>query len=240
MSQRISVRRAKIQEDKAKRQMVWAILIAFVGGLAFLFVLMPLIFRFVIGIARSGDPFQVIQQDELPPQQPVLEPLPQDTKEKQLTVKGYTEPKAQVQLIVDNNEQGATTAGEDGVFQFDLSLEEGEHQIFVYAEDEAGNESVESTHYTVTIDTTIPELSVETPEDRAVFTLRREQSLPVRGKVSEEATVFVNSSRVRTDEEGNFSTTIQLGEGENKITLRAEDKAGNQTEEVIRTVEYRP
>ncbi|MCD8484121.1 Ig-like domain-containing protein [Candidatus Woesebacteria bacterium] len=240
MARKISTRRAKIEERQARRQAFLAIVVAVLIGLFFLFVMMPLILRAAISLARNENPFQTEVEDTLPPQKPVIQPLTEFRSEKNLEITGYTEAGAQVSLFADGNELDELTADDSGAFTFTTTLEEGEHKVWLLAEDEAGNSSGITETYSVTIDTTKPTLEITEPENNKTFTLPREKTITVAGKMSEKGRVFVNGSRNATDEEGNFSTRLQLGEGSNTIKLYAEDEAGNRSDEQEVTVEYNP
>jgi bacillopeptidase F len=235
----VSSRRAQVQERKAKRQLFWSIMAALVLGIIFVFFLMPLLFSFVVSIARRGQPVQETG-DVIPPQRPVLQPPAQFQNQKALVLTGFTEAGAQAQLYLDNSQSNVAAANESGEFSFTLELEEGEHELWVSAADEAGNISSESQHYSVAVDLTAPTLELTQPEDGAVFTLPRERTQTVKGKVSEKAQVRVNGALTQTDAEGNFSAMIQLAEGRNEIAVTATDQAGNSSEEKKIAVEYRP
>ncbi len=233
------MRRATIQEKKAKKQGMIAVVFGVIILLVFVFVLVPMLFDLAVRSARQGSG-PTLQADTLPPQRPVMNPLPPFSKETEYELKGYTEADAQVSLVIDGVEAMVSRADDDGAFSFTFSLTEGEHDIWTVAQDEAGNVSPESERYAVTVDVTAPTVSLESPTNGQVFTLPRERVLTIKGKVSEAGIVFVRGSRVSTDSEGNFSTTMSLGEGANEITYYAQDFAENTSEEHTLTVEYRP
>jgi hypothetical protein len=240
MAERISARRAKIQENQARKQIFWAVILTGVLGLVFLFVFIPLLFRGVILLAgRSGQPVSD-PSDTIPPQVPAFPAIAPYLSNSKVEINGFTEPKATVYLILDEQEAGKTTAQDDGSFLFTTDLAEGEHTLYLYSEDASGNTSQNSPRYTTSVDKTAPTLEVSSPQNSAVFTLRREQTLDVQGKASEEGYVYVNASRIATDSEGKFVSRLQLGEGENTLTLHAEDLAGNSSPETVLSVEYKP
>jgi hypothetical protein len=235
---RITTRRTRLEQQKAKRNLILAIFVALGLGLLFLFVLIPLIFQFAIEFARSRD-VEVQVSDTLPPQKPVFQPPQEFTAEKQLMIDGYTEASAQVELFVDGQSRSTTQADESGSFTFQLELEEGEHSIVVEAADAAGNTN-STEQYPVVVDVTVPTLQVEKPEEGQVFTLRTERVVTVEGQMSEAGTVYVNGSLNTTDQDGKFRTNVTLGEGENILKIRGEDKAGNASEEQEIKVRYQP
>ncbi len=240
MQKRVSLRRATIQEKRAQRQGVAAILFGIVLLVVFIFVLIPLLFDGAVRFARRGGKGNILVSDTLPPQRPVLTPLTEFSKSTNFEVKGFTEAKAQVSLLVDGSEQSTSQADSDGAFMFSFTMAEGEHEVWVIAQDESKNMSPESVHFPVVVDTTTPSLAIESPQSGAVFTLPRERVLSIKGKASEKGIVFVNGSRVMTAEDGAFTSTLTLSDGTNEITFRVEDLAGNSSDEQKIPVEYRP
>jgi hypothetical protein len=240
MQKRVSLRRASIQEKRAQRQGVVAIVVGIVLLLLFIFVLIPLLFDGAVRFARRGGKGNILNSDTLPPQRPMVTPLSEHSKSTNFEVKGFTEAKAHVTLVVDGSVQSETEADNEGAFTFAFTMSEGEHEVWVVAEDEAKNMSPESERFPVKVDTTTPSLTIESPQAGAVFTLPRERVLSIKGKASEKGTVFVNGSRVTTAEDGTFSSTFTLGNGGNEITFRVEDEAGNTSDEQKISVEYKP
>lgn len=240
MQRNVSLRRAKIQENKAKNQAVIFSVFSIVLLLVFVFAIVPLVFDLAIRFARSNGTGLTANEDTLPPQRPVLAPLPDASNQTDFKITGFTEAGAKVSLIVDGGEVNSITAGADGDFSFDQTFGEGEHEIWTVAYDEAENQSPLSDTIKIVIDKTTPSFTIDQPQDGAVFTLPRERVLTIKGKASEKATVFVNSSMISTSDTGEFETSIQLGEGKNELTLKAQDAAGNVSDEKKISVEYRP
>lgn len=58
-------------------------------------------------------------------------------------------------------------------------------------------------------------------------------SVVVRGKTSPNAEVFVNDQSTRADANGNFSLTVNLDEGENKLVVSANDAEVNVVEQSL-------
>lgn len=78
-----------------------------------------------------------------------------------------------------------------------------------------------------------PRIHIVSPEDGDVFS---DPLIRAEGKASNVARLFINGRQVFTDEAGNFSDTLLLGEGHNIIELRAEDRFGRtqiKTREVV-------
>ncbi|HDH63404.1 MAG TPA: hypothetical protein ENF66_01765, partial [Firmicutes bacterium] len=115
------------------------------------------------------------------------------------------------------------------------NLKEGNHTFSVKAKDEAGNES-EVLTYTFIVDITPPELEVTSPQDG---TLAKDKLIDVTGKTEPNIKVDVNGIIVNSDSQGNFTASYSLNEGDNLLTIKAIDKAGNETVKKIH-VTYKP
>lgn len=240
MVQRVSVRRAQIEEKRARKQVLIAGIVAVVVGSLFLFVVVPLMLRGVIFIAQRTSPITQDEEQAIPPQAPVIGAPAEYNNTGVLELAGFTRANTEVTLIVNEQERDTTRSNAEGAFSFAVNLGEGEYELYLYATGDDKNTSPDSARYNVVVDRTVPRLEVTDPVDGTVLTLRREQNITVKGTLSEVGFVMVNSSRVRTNADGEFQTQIQLGEGENTITFRGEDLAGNQSVEETRNVTWNP
>ncbi len=112
--------------------------------------------------------------------------------------------------------------GEDGRFEVQAEIEEGENEIVVTASDLAGN--TVTFRRTVTLDMTPPSLELLSPQDGTLLNVRQ---VTVEFSVSDDAEqVYVNGKRVLGT--GQLDAVVMLGEGENPITLLAIDRLNNQ------------
>lgn len=106
--------------------------------------------------------------------------------------------------------------------------DDGSHTIKLDASDNDGN-AASTVSLTVKIDTVPPALTVTTP---AEGTVTNQTSITVSGTASDvtssPVTVKVNNTPVSV-EDGAWSTEVALTEGENTITVVAEDSAGKTT-----------
>jgi uncharacterized protein YfaP (DUF2135 family) len=118
----------------------------------------------------------------------------------------------------------------DGWFAASYLLTSRENLLAVESRDRAGNVNVTYLH--VTLDDQPPVFTIKTPADG---TLTSATEVEVEGSVSNEdldATVYVNGERVA--QEGRFTTTVVLEEGENRIEVRAIDPNGRESVLVLR------
>lgn len=115
------------------------------------------------------------------------------------------------------------------------NLKEGSHTFSVKAKDEAGNES-EVLTYTFIVDITPPPLEVTSPQDG---TQAKDKLIDITGKTEPNIKVDINGVVVNSDSEGNFTASYSLNEGDNLLTIKAIDKAGNETVKKIHVI-YKP
>jgi hypothetical protein len=73
-------------------------------------------------------------------------------------------------------------------------------------------------------------LEVIEPKENATY---NDPSIKVSGKTSAYAEVYVNDIQTKADEKGYFSLNYNLDEGENLLTITANDKNGNYAEKEI-------
>ena len=79
-------------------------------------------------------------------------------------------------------------------------------------------------------------LEVTAPKDQATVTTAQ---VTVKGKTAPLAEVAVNDQDLKADSKGNFTVTVLLDEGENYISVIANDADGNYAEKEL-TVTYTP
>jgi hypothetical protein len=110
----------------------------------------------------------------------------------------------------------------DGFFIHTLHLEEGPHSVLVKAESPEGLTQEKSVR--ITIDTKAPEMRTE-----GIPAFTDQSSVLFEGVLSEPAELSVNDMPVSVVQ-GSFSTRIGLNMGENTLSVRIRDRAGNVAE----------
>nr|WP_290665484.1 FlgD immunoglobulin-like domain containing protein [Ardenticatena sp.] len=165
-----------------------------------------------------------------PPDVTILEPQPEAwLNTNPVTVRGQAQPGA---IVTVNGKE--VPVSEDGTFQVDVVLEEGDNAIIVEARDEVGNVShleqivhLRTQGPTITLTNLTDGLEVSSP------------TLRIAGQVDPGASLLINGQEVPVDSRGNFSALLTFAEGDNLITLSATDRAGNTTT-IQRMVRYTP
>lgn len=189
---------------------------------------------FVRVIAGNGATINKTETDIIPPQPPTLSAIPEATNEAAMTIEGYTEPNAQLELMVNDTLNKADKALEDGSFSLMATLVNGTNRVQVRAADTAGNSSLSEIKL-VTVDREPIILTVTSPKDGTEYIGKNSQSIEITGKTSKaNAQIMANNSFVDVNKDGTFIQRIQLNNGENIIKIVASDKAGNIDEQTIK------
>lgn len=213
---------------------------------AFVYVLLTAAFLFVM--SRFGPTFLASVSDVISQGQPVEEdsalvPPPQlnllseITNQKVVAVSGRSVAGGTVRITF-NGEKRDTIANSQGVFTSDIELHEDKNSIRVRAVDARGNTSREIASE-ITLDTSLPALTIISPEQNVSKNGKKEQQLVVSGTTEPSASVHINDRIAIVNGSGDFSLTFSLNEGENTFEITTTDRAGNQTKET-RTVTYTP
>jgi large repetitive protein len=224
----ISSRLAKKQQRKLAQQTALIIFLILALILGFLFLILPNIVRVAFNVL-DGDVI-TNSSDDIPPQIPILDAPVEATYSGTIKLTGFGEAKSKIVLVLNGNESDEQTISDEGTFELSADLTEGENSLTTYAIDEAKNESLTSRKYAVTLDTETPTIEIEEPENESRITLRKNQITTVKGLTEPNAKVYIGGRLSFANSDGNFAGTYSLTEGDNKIPVRAVDKAGNELE----------
>lgn len=230
-------RLSRKQQQQMMHQTVLIVVVALSLLVAFIFFIMPQFLSLADSIL-NGPSILNEDQDQIPPQTPILAVPVSATNSASLLISGIGEMASQVVLILNGEKLEEVKIDDKGEFKFKVSLIEGGNALAVYSIDEAGNESVQTREYKVTLDTEAPVLEVSSPEDGSTIELRKNQIITIIGTTESQAKVFINDRLVYAKADGSFSMSYKLEEGENKLKFKAIDRGGNESEKEI-TVRFR-
>jgi uncharacterized protein YfaP (DUF2135 family) len=223
---------SKKQQQKMVRQTVLIVIIAISLLATFIFFIMPQFIRLADGFLNGASGL-IESQDQVPPQTPVLAAPVSATNSASLPISGMGEAGSQAVLVVNGERLKDVKIDDRGEFGFTVLLTEGENALAVFSIDEAGNESVQTREYSVQLDTSAPEIEIESPEDGTTIELRKNQITLIEGTTEPKAKVFINDRLVYAKSNGSFSMNFKLEEGENILKFRVEDRGGNISEKEI-------
>lgn len=141
------------------------------------------------------------------------------TNENVTTIAGTVPPGT---LLKVNGQEAMVT--EEGYFEREVILQEGENIVEIEATDDVGNTA--SQELIVHRKTAPPALSLNV-EEGEVF---QQSEVQILGKTEVGATVLVGGQSVVVGPLGEFQTTLNLLNGENLLEVVAQDQAGNVTQ----------
>lgn len=170
---------------------------------------------------------------------PVLNIPYEATNTAEISIAGFGTPNSKVRLYMDDESKQTIDVSGDGSFTFEnVTLGLGTNNIYAKTLDEDDKESLPSKTIKILYDNEKPTLNINEPEDNKVVQ-GGDKKVKVSGKTDPGVKIFIINSQTIVDGEGNFSTDQPLNEGDNTISIKAVDIAGN-TEEIQRMVKYNP
>lgn len=168
---------------------------------------------------------------------PVLDSFPQATSSSNIIISGVASKKQTVNLYINDGLIDTVNAGDDGRFSFKQTINPGENTIKSKAVVNEKESDFSNTIITA-FKNAPPSLNVSSPSDNQLFS-KDQVVADVKGTTGSDVKITVNGFWAITDSNGNFSYSLPLQNGDNKIKVIATDLAGNKTEKEIR-VSYSP
>ncbi len=228
-------RLARIEEAKARKTVIIYSLLT-LGIILFLLFFGVRILTAIAGFIQPAQKQSVEITDNVPPPPPQLDFVQQKTNKDTQTISGESEPESIVQITV-NGSVTSTRADAGGNFTMDVTLSDGENTITAKATDATGNVSNQSDVVVITLDKTVPTLTITKPSPGQSFTAK---DAPIRVEgITDAERVTVNDRIAVIDGNGKFSLIVSLNEGQNDLVVQATDQAGNKTETTMSVI-YTP
>jgi len=226
-------RLSKKLEKRSKQNLVLSIL----GILAILFLLIKYGIPFLGNVGfffgqLTSIPKQStvnVGQEEFVPA-PRLDSLPKATSSPRVTVTGTSLSGLVIDLYVNGIREDQISVDENGEFEFDVILTEGENIIKTKARS-GEKESEFSNSSIVVYKSTKPQLSIDSPQDGSE--IKTTNPITVSGSTDPDVSVTVNGFKAIIGADNSFSYQLLLRESGNEIRVVAKDLVGNTTEEII-------
>lgn len=158
---------------------------------------------------------------------PTVPQLSQDftaTNTAQIKIEGFADAKTTIQLFHNASPDQTTITGDDGKFEFSVSLEKGSNTFQAQAVADSGNKSDKSAPYVVSYLQGNPKLDITSPKDGDSINA---SSVTITGQLDPGSTVAINDHLAIVDSNGNFQASVNLQNGDNLIKIVATDTAGN-------------
>jgi len=223
----VTSRKVKQEQSSVLRQ---TILIG-VAGVVLLLVSFVVIIGFIRFIGYSSNT-PIAIEDGVLPQVPHFSAPVEATSSAELTLTGFTTPKAKVYLLKNGSVDKSVDADDSGNFTIEVTLDQGENKFSGYAKN-GELESAVSTQFMTIFDNQKPEIEVTEPTDNQTVQGKKSQNVTVKGKTKPGAKVYLNDRLIFIGDDGIFDTTQRLENGTNSLSFKVIDMAGNQTEKAI-------
>lgn len=168
---------------------------------------------------------------------PVLNIPYEATNSSKIKIAGYSAPNSKVKIYLDEFLQAEVNVKSDGTFTTDeIALNLGTNNIFGKTVDDKDRESLPSKVVKVILDTEPPSLEISEPQESETI---KDKKIKIVGKTEAGSDVEINGAKTIVQSDGSFASAISLNEGQNDISIKAQDKAGNSTE-IVRKVTFSP
>lgn len=227
---------------KSKKNFIITLILIMILGYSMLVWVLPFFINGIGVVKNTVKPTQKItapisQNANLAP--PVLNIPYEATNASKINIKGYGTPDSKVKLYLDDEEKQTISVSDDGSFTFeDVALFLGVNNIHSTTVDDSDKESLPSKTIRLLYNNEKPTLKINEPEDNKTIK-GGDKKVKISGKTDPGVKVFINSSWVIVDNDGNFSSEQSLNDGDNIFTIKANDIASNITE-LERKVIYQP
>lgn len=174
-------------------------------------------------------------------QTPMLDPILSATSSSEINISGKSnEKEGDIETYLNNELDHRVNIDKNGTFHATISsLKEGINLIKVRFRSSNDNKTSDFTdESSVSYTKSAPSLDINSPSDNTEFKKGSEQ-IYVKGKTDPDNKVTVNGFWATMDESGNFSYYLKLNEGDNTVTVEAENPVGVKTTKTIK-VKYQP
>lgn len=169
---------------------------------------------------------------------PVLNIPYEATNSAQIIVRGYSSGDAKVKVYNDDSLVDTLDADTDGTFTTkEIRLNLGTNNIYGQTVDMKNNESLASKTIKIVYDNEKPDLKIIDPAPDTKTTQGDQGRLYIRGVTENDSKIYINNTQQIVDSKGEFDAFISLIPGENKVVIKAVDKAANFTE-ITRVLNY--
>ncbi|MDO8571012.1 MAG: hypothetical protein Q7R97_05520 [Candidatus Daviesbacteria bacterium] len=228
-------------ERKSKKRLFFTFLIILILLYSFFTWFFPTLIGNLTFINKLKEqPKKVIPVSENTTLAPPVFNIPFDaTNSSAIIIRGYSAPEKQVEIYIDDNLSDTIKVNKDGSFiSSKLYLNLGTSNIYGKTIDDQGVKSLPSKTIRILYSNEKPKLDVSEPSDNQTIN-GGDKKIKVSGKTDPDNTVTINGSRVIVNNDGNFSQTLEINEGDNNIVISSTNSTGNSTQ-IGRKVTYQP
>ena len=239
MRRKLYSRLANVEEKRNLRKAFVFTLISLIFIVFLFFSGIPMFAKFATFMSNLGKSDKpIVLNDTTPPAPPQISGENEYTNQKSFEVSGNTEAGAVI-IITFNSDEEEVISDNAGFFSFKFNLKDGENSFSAQAKDQAGNVSQPTKVYTITFDDTPPEIVIESPADGSEYFGSKQSQVTIKGHSEAGSSMTINNRFISVSDDGSFSYTASLSEGETSFNIKVVDKAGNEKEKTI-TLRFSP
>src|SRR3989338_8844981 len=221
-------RMTEIAEKRKAATLLAASGIILIMGLVFG---IPAVFKLTSLILNTKSSGATIPTDpQFIPATPRISQEYEATKSAEIKITGVADPKTIVELFQNGNSNGTTISNESGQFSFSFNLSSGENIFTAHVLTLKNTKSYLSQAYTVYLLTKNPKLELDSLKDVSEV---KDNPVSVTGTTDQGVVVTINDHFVFVDTNGVFKYSLNLQNGDNKVSIVARDKAGNESKKEI-------
>lgn len=228
---RIRVTMASWEERKNLRSAVTMIVLSIAVIIFLFFVGIPLVAKFA-GFLSDLRSTQADANDKTPPAPPRFTNTVDFINQKNINLNGNAESGSTIKLIFNGVEKENIT-DKNGNFTFNLDLSSNENSFSAVAVDPSGNVSQKTKEYKVIFDDKTPTLEITKPTDGSNIFGSAQRQITIEGTTEDKVQLTINDRYVSVEDNGGFSYSTTLSEGENKFKIKAVDLATNTIEKEL-------
>lgn len=223
--------------SRNQKRLIWTVILSAVTLYVVFFWILPNLIGGLAILKKPSTPTQTDKADiSIAP--PVLN-IPFDaTNSALINFNGFTSPENKVEIYVNGQLQKEISPNSEGNFAaYDIRLDVGSNYITSKSVID-GKKSLSSKEISILYNSDKPELTLNEPADNTTVN-GGDKKINISGQTQANNNIKVNNTIVVLDREGNFASSVKLNDGDNIITISAENRYGNKTE-IQRKVIYNP
>lgn len=154
-----------------------------------------------------------------------IDSIPTATNSSKIIVGGSVVNFNKLEFYLNGEPVKETPLSSSDIFEEEIGeLKSGQNEVFIIAKFTSEEQEKKSKVFNVVFKSEKPKLEIKEPQDN-LKSLKQE--IQIAGSTDKEIYIRVNDLPVVVDAQGNFQTFLKLKEGENKISITAQDTAGN-------------
>jgi hypothetical protein len=230
----LSTHRIKSQEKKLVKRILFTIATIAALFMLSLYVGLPLLAKIIVTFSSgNSDKTTTNATDSIILLPPILNPLAEATNSARVKISGFTKPDTTVEITLNDTDTYKITPDKDGAFNSKIiTLKDGENTVSAVS---LFKNQISDPAPTLTIlyKKKGPELLIDSPKDGETISTDSDTTNIV-GQTDPDTKVTINDRLVITNQNGRFSFSVKLSNGDNEYKIVALDQAGNKTEQELR------